>query len=111
KGTALALLPVFIGQSVATNLFLWVSSILPPTGVVEVSAAITATSITSAMLAAVNFVLSSGIELTEKDTTGILKNKFNEYRNRVGTILKRLGMTDIRNLGSLNFKDIIDGLF
>ncbi|MFO0210114.1 MAG: GTPase [Pseudanabaena sp.] len=53
----------------------------------------------------------SGIELTKKDTTGILKDKFNEYRNRVGTILKRLGMTDIRNLGSLNFKDIIDGLF
>lgn len=108
KGTALALLPVFIGQSVATNLFLWVSSILPPTGVVEVSAAITATSITYAMLAAVDFVLSSGLDLTEKD---ILKNKYNEYKNLLGSILKRLGMTDVRKLGSLNFKDIIDGLF
>jgi small GTP-binding protein len=108
KGTALALLPVFIGQSVATNLFLWVSSILPPTGVVEVSAAITATSITYAMLAAVDFVLSSGLDLTEKD---ILKNKYNEYENLLGSILKRLVMTDIRKLGSLNFKDIIDGLF
>ncbi|MBD2152715.1 50S ribosome-binding GTPase [Pseudanabaena sp. FACHB-1277] len=108
KGTALALLPVFIGQSVATNLFLWVSSILPPTGVVEVSAAITATSITYAMLAAVDFVLFSGLDLTEKD---ILKNKYNEYKNLLGSILRRLGMTDVRNLGSLNFKDIIDGLF
>jgi len=111
KGAVLALLPVFAGQAVATNVFLFFTSFIPPTGVVEIAAAITAISITSAMLAAVNFVLSSGIELTEKDTTGILKNKFNEYRNRVGTILKRLGMTDIRNLGSLNFKDIIDGLF
>ena len=108
KGTALALLPVFIGQSLATNIFLWVSSILPPTGVVEVSAAITATSITYAMLAAVDFVLSSGLDLTEKD---ILKNKYNEYKNLLGSILKRLGMTDVRKLGSLNFKDIIDGLF
>ena len=111
KGSVLALLPVFAGQAVATNVFLFFTSFIPPTGVVEVAAAITAISITSAMLAAVNFVLSSGIELTEKDTTGILKNKFNEYRNRVGTVLERLGMTDIRNLGSLNFKDIIDGLF
>jgi small GTP-binding protein len=96
KGSVLALLPVFAGQAVATNVFLFFTSFIPPTGVVEVAAAITAISITSAMLAAVNFVLSSGVELTEKDTTGILKTKFNEYRNRVGTILKRLGMTDIR---------------
>jgi len=111
KGAVLALLPVFAGQAVATNVFLFFTSFIPPTGVIEIAAAITAISITSAMLAAVNFVLSSGMELTEKDTTGILKAKFNEYRNRVGSILKRLGMTDIRNLGSINFKDIIDGLF
>ena len=111
KGAVLALLPVFAGQAVATNVFLFFTSFIPPTGVIEIAAAVTAISITSAMLAAVNFVLSSGIELTEKDTTGILKAKFNEYRNRVSTVLKRLGMTDIRNLGSLNFKDIIDGLF
>ena len=111
KGAVLALLPVFAGQAAATTVFLFFISFIPPTGILEIAAAITAISITSAMLAAVNFVLSSGIELTEKDTTGILKAKFNEYRNRVSTVLKRLGMTDIRNLGSLNFKDIIDGLF
>ena len=111
KGAVLALLPVFAGQAAATTVFLFFVSFIPPTGILEVPAAITAISITSAMLAAVNFVLSSGIDLTEKDTTEILKAKFNEYRNRVGRILKRLGMTDIRNLGSINFKDIIDGLF
>lgn len=110
-GAVLALLPVFAGQAAATTGFLFFISFIPPTGILEIAAAITAISITSAMLAAVNFVLSSGIELTEKDTTGILKAKFNEYRSRVVTILKRLGMTDIRKLGSLNFKDIIDGLF
>ncbi len=111
KGAVLALLPVFAGQAVATNIFLFFTSFIPPTGVIEIAAAITAISITSAMLAAVNFVLSSGIELTEKDTTGILKAKFNEYRSLAGTILKQIGMTDIRRIGSLNFKEIIDGLF
>jgi len=111
KGAVLALLPVFAGQAVATNVFLFFTSFIPPTGVIEIAAAITAISITSAMLAAVDFVLSSGIELTEKDTTGILKAKFNEYRSRAGSILKQVGLTDITKLGSLNFKDIIDGLF
>lgn len=111
KGSALALLPVFIGQSVASNVFLWVVSIIPPTGIVEVGAAITAVSITAAMLSAVNFVLSSGIELTEKDTSGILKSKFNEYKKLAGSILKQIVLTDVTKLGSLNFKDIIDKLF
>ena len=111
KGAALAILPVFIGQSVATNVFLWVTSIIPPTGIIEVAAAVTSVSITAAMLASINFVLSSGMEITEKDTTGILKSKYNEYYKLAGDILKQIVRTDITKLGSLNFKDIIDRLF
>jgi len=111
KGAALAILPAFISQSVATNVFLWISSIIPPTGVIEVAAAVTAISITAAMLASINFVLSSGMEITEKDTTGILKSKYNEYKKLAGDILKQIVRTDITKLGLLNFKDIIDRLF
>ena len=111
KGAALAILPVFIGQSVATNVFLWVTSIIPPTGIIEVAAAVTSVPITAAMLASINFVLSSGMEITEKDTTGILKSKYNEYYKLAGDILKQIVRTDITKLGSLNFKDIIDRLF
>ena len=111
KGAALAILPVFIGQSVATNVFLWVTSIIPPTGIIEVAAAVTSVSITAAMLASINFVLSSGMEITEKDTTGILKSKYNEYYKLAGDILNQIVRTDITKLSSLNFKDIIDRLF
>jgi hypothetical protein len=107
KGAALAILPVFAGQAVATNVFLFFTSFIPPTGVVEIAAAITAISITTAMLAAVNFVLSNGAELSEEDT---LKLKFREYREQMGTILKKIALTDVKRVGSLNFRDIIDGL-
>ena len=63
------------------------------------------------MLASINFVLSSGMEITEKDTTGILKSKYNEYYKLAGDILNQIVRTDITKLGSLNFKDIIDRLF
>ena len=111
KKAVWALLPVFAGQAAATTVFLFISSFLPPTGIVEVSAAITAISITSAMLAAVNFALAKGVELTSEDSKDLLKDKFNEYFRIVKAILKRIGLTDIRKIGSLNFKDIIDGLF
>jgi small GTP-binding protein len=107
KGAALAILPVFAGQAVATNVFLFFASFIPPTGVVEIAAAITAISITTAMLAAVNFVLSSGAELSEEDT---LKLKFREYREQMGIILKKIALTDVKRVGSLDFRDIIDGL-
>jgi uncharacterized protein len=107
KGAALGILPVFAGQSVATNVFLFFTSFIPPTGIVEIAAAITAISVTTAMLAAVNFVLSSGAELTEKD---ILKSKFTEYREQVRVKLKKLALTDIKRVDSLNFKDIINEL-
>ncbi|MBE9116901.1 50S ribosome-binding GTPase [Lusitaniella coriacea LEGE 07157] len=107
KGSALALLPVFAGQAVATNVFLFFTSFIPPTGIVEIAAAITAISITAAMLASINFVLSSGAELTDEK---MLKLKFREYREQVQIILKNLALTDITKIGSLNFTDIVDKL-
>jgi len=107
KVAALAILPVFAGQAIATNVFLFFTSFIPPTGIVEVAAAITAISITGAMLASVNFVLSSGLELSEED---ILKSKFREYREKMERKLKKFAFTDITKIGSLNFRDIIDSL-
>ena len=59
------------------------------------------------MLASVNFVLSTGLELSEED---ILKSKFREYREQMERKLKKFAFTDITKIGSLNFRDIIDGL-
>lgn len=79
KGAALALIPTFAAQSIGSNLFLWVKSFLPPTGVVDIAAAGVAVSVTLAMLGAVNFILANGYELDQK---GILKEKFDEYRTK-----------------------------
>lgn len=102
-----ALLPVFAGEAVATNVFLFFASFIPPTGVVELAAAITAMSITGAMLASVNFVLSDGLDLDNKQA---LKIKFKEYKKKMDAALKKIALTDVRNLGSIDFQSIINEL-
>jgi small GTP-binding protein len=97
KSSAWAVLPVFAGQAVATNVFLFFTSFIPPTGVIEVAAAITAISITSAMLLAVNYALANGFELTDSD---ILKAKFKEYRGVISHMAKIRSISDIKKLNT-----------
>ncbi len=100
---ALAILPAFAAEAAGTTLFLWVTSFLPPTGVVNVVAAGIAIGITLAMLATVNFILASGAKLEEEE---LLKSKFRTYRKQAETALKGLALTDVNSLPSL--KGIID---
>jgi len=97
KSSAWAVLPVFAGQAVATNIFLFFTSFIPPTGVIEVAAAITAISITSAMLLAVNYALANGLELTDSD---ILKAKFKEYRGIISHMAKIKSISDLKKLNA-----------
>jgi GTP-binding protein EngB required for normal cell division len=98
-----ALLPVFAAKVAGTTLFLWVKSILPPTGVLDVAAAVVAVSITLAILATVNSILASGAKLEEEE---LLKSKFRSYRKQAETALKGLALTDMKDLAS--WKGIID---
>lgn len=100
---ALALLPAFVAETAGTSLFLWVTSFLPPTGVVNAAAAGIAVVTTFAMLAAINFVLESGAKLEEKE---LLKSKFRTYWKHAETVFKDLLLTDVGNLNSL--KGIVD---
>jgi small GTP-binding protein len=93
-----ALLPAFASEAATTTLFLWVKSFLPPTGIVDVAAAILAVSITLAILATVNSVLESGAKLEEEE---LLKSKFRTYRKQAETALKSLAITDLKDLQSL----------
>ena len=93
KSSAWAVLPVFAGQAIATNVFLFFTSFIPPTGVIEVAAAVTAISITSAMLLAVNYALSNGFDL--KDTE-VLKGKFREYRSLISQMAKIRSISDLQ---------------
>ncbi|XHR85750.1 MAG: GTPase [Gloeotrichia echinulata GP01] len=100
---AFALLPAFASEAVTTTVFLWVKSFLPPTGVLDVAAAVVAVSITLAILATVNKVLESGAKLEEEE---FLKSKFRTYRKQAETALKGLSLTDLKDLASL--KGIIE---
>jgi small GTP-binding protein len=95
KSSAWAVLPVFAGQAIATNVFLFFTSFFPPTGVIEVAAAITAISITSAMLLAVNYALSNGFDLND---TSILKSKFIEYRDIISQMTQIRSIDDLKKL-------------
>lgn len=95
KSSAWAILPVFAGQAIATNVFLFFTSFIPPTGVVEVAAAVTAISITSSMLLAVNYALSNGFDLKDSD---LLKDKFREYRDVISQIAKIRSIGDLKRL-------------
>lgn len=76
---AIALLPCFASEAIYSNVFLFVQSFMPPTGVLEISAAIAAITTTVAMLATVNYLLATGAELTEKER---LKEVFRKYKTQ-----------------------------
>jgi len=100
---AFALLPAFASEAVASTLFLWVKSFLPPTGVFDVAAAVVAVSITLAILATVNSMLASGAKLEEEE---LLKSKFRSYRKQAETALKGLALTDMKDL--MSWKGVIE---
>lgn len=103
---AFALLPAFASEAVTTTLFLWVKSFLPPTGILDVAAAVVAVSITLAILATVNSILASGAKLEQEE---LLKSKFRSYRKQAETALKGLALTDMKDL--ISWKGIIEKFF
>ena len=100
KSTALALLPTFIGQSLGMNAFLWIKSLLPPTGILDVAAAGVAVIITFAMLASVVWVFENNHSLDDEE---YLKSTFAKFK----TIGNTLTMNDIKS--TENLKKLING--
>lgn len=100
KSNAMSLLPLFMGESIGTTVFLWVKSFLPPTGIVDIAAAGVAITITFAMLAAVNSILEAGLKLEKSDK---LKEHFNDYRGS-SSIIEKIILA-LKNGG--NISDII----
>ncbi len=95
--STLSILPNFIAETAGSNLFLFVKSFLPPTGVVDVAAAGVAVVITLALLATVNYLLSNGEELEQEE---LLRSKFRKYHQQAKDTLKELAITDVQDLPS-----------
>lgn len=104
KSHVLGLIPTFVGRSLGVNAFLWVKSILPPTGILDIAAAGIALMITFAMLAAVKSMLESGHSLDETD---VLKSKFDIFKNS-GKELSKISIKDITD--SEKLKSILFGI-
>ncbi|MBD1888571.1 GTPase [Coleofasciculus sp. FACHB-SPT9] len=104
--SALAILPAFAAEAAGTSLFLFVTSFLPPTGVVNIAAAGVAMSITLAILATINHILANGAKLEQEE---LLKSKFRTYRKQAETVAKELALTDVIALPS--WKTIIEKFF
>jgi small GTP-binding protein len=92
---ALAILPPVIAENAGSSLFLFIKSFLPPTGIIDIVAAGVAVSVTLALLAAINHILSSGAEIEEGD---LLRSKFKKYQKQTKNALRELGDTDIRDI-------------
>lgn len=93
QSSVLALLPTFAGQSIGMTTFLWVKSLMPPTGVLDLAAACIAVMITFAMLYAVKWVLANGYSLDDKT---LLKEQF-EYYKKAAKIIKDFTLSDLKN--------------
>lgn len=98
---ALAILPTFVAKSAGTSLFLFVTSFLPPTGIVDAAAVMVAVAITMAMLAAINHLLASGSELAE---TELLQSTFMTYQKGANKAAKDI-VSNVRDTDRV--KDII----
>lgn len=97
KSSALTLLPVFAGQSIGANVFLWAKSFLPPTFVLDLAAAGIAVVITFAMLAAVKSLLESGHDLSD---TKMLAEAFKRFQ-KIGSELKDIPIAGLKSKGGL----------
>ena len=93
--TVLAILPTIISEAAGSNLFLYVKSFLPPTGIVGVAAAGVAVVVTLALLATINHFLSNGAELSQKE---LLRSTFKTYHKQTKNIFKELALTDIQDI-------------
>ncbi|MEJ1936622.1 dynamin family protein, partial [Nostoc sp. NIES-2111] len=72
-----------------STIFLWLGSILPPSGVLDLAEAVIAANITLAVLGTVNFILESGARFEEEE---LLNSKFKSYQKEGGLVLKSISL-------------------
>lgn len=96
RQSALSLIPQFAGRALGTSAFLWLKSVLPPTGVVDIAASFVAVSITYAMLAAVKKVLSSGSSLDDIDHLMAVFQSFKESKIDPNELIEKANLAAIK---------------
>lgn len=104
KKSAVAAIPLFASQSIGSTAFLWAKSILPPTGILDVAAAVVAATVTLAMLSTVNWIYENGYNLDDKTELQAQFNKFKKLlddpkvKEIITDIIKSRNMSAIKSL-------------
>jgi small GTP-binding protein len=88
KQHAIAAIPLFASQSIGASAFLVAKSFLPPTGVLDIAAAVVAVTVTLAMLSTVNWMYENGYNFDNKTE---IKEQFNKFKK----LLEHIGAKDI----------------
>lgn len=103
RKSAIAAIPLFASQSLGSNAFLALKSLLPPTGILDVAAAGVAIAVTLAMLSTVNWIYENGYNLDDK-------TELKEQYGKIYKLLKHIKADEllqiIKDRGKL--KEIID---
>lgn len=90
KKAAIGLIGTLAAEQVGLSLFLVAKSFLPPTGAIDLAAAVIATIVTASMLSAVAYLLKNEIDLMDKLA---LKKSYNEifksYKNETKNVNKK----------------------
>lgn len=94
RSHALSLIACFAAEQVGTSLFLIAKSFLPPTGLVDLAAAIIAATVTLATLAAVVYLFKNDIELSDKKTAARV---FNEFKSLVKEKTKGTSLSNLKD--------------
>ena len=104
KSTALSLVGIFGSQSIGMSAFLAVKSLLPPTGVVDVAAALVAVTVTFAVLSTVRWALEKDFDFSKDheldNLKKLLKEQYKEFLKvgeKLKYLLKDLSIDDLKN--------------
>jgi len=94
KSSAVSAIGVFLTQNAGMTLFLMVKSILPPTGIVDVAAAIIALTLTAAMLTTISKLYSLGYTFDDKDK---MIEIFKEVKEIISIHMKDASKGDLKD--------------
>ncbi|CAD5930375.1 GTPase Der [Planktothrix agardhii] len=100
-----ATMTAFTMEAAGKTLFIWISSIFPPSGIVDSVTAVISISLTLSTLLAVNSILSRGAELDEKQ---LIQSEFRKFQQRAKDSLGKFSKQDLINRNI--FMEIVDGL-
>lgn len=93
KDKLLGVFASFVAKSVGTSLFILAKSFLPPTVFIDVAAAVIAAGLTFAILSTVQYMLSNGYGLDDRE---MMLKVFKEAQN-LGVEWKNVSIDDLKN--------------